>query len=132
MSERTLKFKDFLGNEVEAIPKLFLYEVKDFKGDTITIPGIRLYTNEEEGLLPYATLTKSFGEFIAVKNSAYIDTNNCPFAPQLLEVGIAKDTGFTKHSGMCIYPLWVFDEDFLRDIGPGEYERYSHEFDEYF
>jgi len=132
MSERILKFKDFLGREVEAIPKLFLYEVKDFKGDKITIPGIQLYTREEDGLLPYATFTKSFGEFIGVKNSAYIDTNNCPFAPQILESGIAKDTGFTKHSGMCIYPLWVFDEDFLRDIGPDEYERYSHEFDEYY
>ena len=28
----------------------------------------------------FAILTKSFEEFIGLKNSAYVDINNCPFA----------------------------------------------------
>lgn len=131
MSERVLTFKNFLGQEVEAIPKLFLYDVPDFMGKRMTIIGIQLYTVEDGIIEPYATLTKSFGEFIGAKNCAYIDTNNYSFAPQLLKLGIAKQTAFTKESGFCSYPLWIFEEDFLKDIGGAEYERYCKEYDEY-
>lgn len=131
MEDKILKIKDFLGQEKEVIPKLFLYEVSDFMGRKMTIPGIQLYTREDGLLMPYATLTKSFGEFIGAKNCAYIDTNNYSFAPQLLTMGFVKDTGFTKKSGFCTYPLWSFDENFLREIGGDEYGRYSREFDEY-
>lgn len=131
MSERVLKFKNFLGQEVEAIPKLFLYDVSDFMGKRMTIIGIQLYTMEDGMLEPYATLTKSFGEFIGAKNCAYIDTNNYSFAPQILETGVAKDTGFTKESGYCTYPLWCFDEKFLKDIGGEKYQKYSEQYDAY-
>lgn len=131
MEDKVLKIKDFLGREQEVIPKLFLYEVPDFMGVQMTIPGIQLYTRENGLLMPYATLTKSFGEFIGAKNCAYIDTNNYSFAPQILAMGFVRDTGFTKESGYCKYPLWAFEETFLREIGGDEYERYSREFDEY-
>lgn len=131
MEDKVLKIKDFLGQEQEVIPKLFLYEVTDFMGKKMTIPGIQLYTREDGMLMPYATLTKSFGEFIGAKNCAYIDTNNYSFAPQLLSMGFAKDTGFTKESGQCRYPLWVFEESFLREIGEEKYEQYSREYEAY-
>ena len=62
---------------------------------------------------------------------AYIDANNCPFAPQLLTDEIAQDTGYSKISGYCEYPLWVFQEDFLKEIGGEKYEQYSEQFDAY-
>ncbi len=131
MNEKKYEIVDFLGNTVEVIPRMFLYAVKEFLGNDMTIPGIQLYSRTENGEEPYATLTKSFGEFIGAKNTAYIDTNNCPFAVQLLEQGFAKDTGFTKTSGRCTYPLWAFEENFLKEIGGAEYERYSRSYDEY-
>lgn len=82
----------------------------------------------EEGV---AILTKSFGEFIGLKNSAYVDINNCPFAPQLLNRGFAKDTGLYKESGFCSYPLWTFDETVLKETGGEKYERYARAYDEY-
>lgn len=131
MEDKVLKIKDFLGQEQAVIPKLFLYEVPDFMGQKMTIPGIQLYTREDGMLMPYATLTKSFSEFIGAKNCAYIDTNNCSFAPQLLAMDFVEDTGFTKESGRCVYPLWEFEEVFLKEIGGDNYERYSCEYDEY-
>lgn len=131
MEDKILTIKDFRGREHKIIPKLFLYEVPDFMGNKMTIPGIQLYTREDGMLMPYATLTKSFGEFIGAKNCAYIDTNNYSFAPQLLSMGFVKDTGFTKESGRCKYPLWVFEESFLREIGEEKYEQYSREYDAY-
>ena len=79
----------------------------------------------------FAILTKSFGEFIGLKNSAYVDINNCPFAPQLLNRGFANDTGLYKESGFCSYPLWTFDETVLKESGGEKYERYARAYDEY-
>ena len=79
----------------------------------------------------FAILTKSFGEFIGLKNSAYVDINNCPFAPQLLNRGFAKDTGLYKESGFCSYPLWTFEETVLKETGGEKYERYARAYDEY-
>ena len=49
--------------------------------------------NEETGKydVSYPFVTKSFGEFIGMKNSVYIDLNNCPFAVDLLKQGFAED-----------------------------------------
>ena len=96
--------------------------------------GIRLFAvtqaDGKEILEPYAELTKSFDEFIGIKNAAYVDTNNCPFAKQFLEKGIAKDTGFTRQSGRWEYPLWVFDEKFLRQSGEEAYDKYAKQYEE--
>lgn len=88
---------------------------------------LTIQLNDE--LLPI--LTKSFEEFIGLKNSAYVDINNCPFAPQLLNRGFAKDTGLYKESGFCSYPLWTFDETVLKETGGEKYERYARAYDEY-
>lgn len=66
-----------------------------------------------------------------LENSAYVDINNCPFAPQLLNRGFAKDTGLYKESGFCSYPLWTFDETVLKETGGEKYERYARAYDEY-
>ncbi len=130
MANKSLKIKDFFGNEVEVTPHLFLYQVTDYMGKTQTIPGINLTINTGQIEEPYATLTKSFGEFIGIKNCAYMDLNNCPFAITLLDLGIAKDTGYSKESGFCSYPLWVFKEDFFEEIGGEKYEQYSKDYEE--
>ncbi|MBE7083782.1 MAG: DUF3849 domain-containing protein [Clostridiales bacterium] len=129
------KVKDFNNEEVRLKPTLELYTVSDgITNDKQYGIAIRLNeynANKNEDLGQYEILTKSFGEFIGYKNTAYIDVNNCPFANQLLDLGIAKETGFTKQSGYATYPLWQFDEQFLKEIGAENYEKYSNKYDEY-
>lgn len=98
---------DYFGDRVELEPCLELYTVHDFMGKEMPGLAIQLYFIDEEFGEPelYEDLTVCFGEFISLRNAAYIDTNNCYFAQQLLEQGIAKDTGLKKHSGFCEYPL---------------------------
>lgn len=124
---------DYFGDRVELEPCLELYTVHDFMGKEMPGLAIQLYFIDEEFGEPelYEDLTVCFGEFISLRNAAYIDTNNCYFAQQLLEQGIAKDTGLKKHSGFCEYPLWVFEEDFLREIGKENYEKYKAAYDTY-
>ena len=130
---KELEIKDIFGKTVTLIPKVELYSVRDFMGKEMPGLALDLYMVDEEygGLEPYATLTKSFGEFISIKNSAYIDTNNCYFADQLLGQGIAEATPLKKGSGFCIYPLWVFKEEFLQQIGGEKYQEYVRAYDQY-
>ena len=120
-------------HEFEVTPETHLYTVSDFMGKEMHGIAVRLtWNNPETGIpQPFAMITKSFGEFIGMKNCAYIDLNNCPYATQLLQEGIAVDTGFNKQSGMCTYPLWQFKEEFLKEHGEANYKLYSDEYDRY-
>lgn len=123
-----IHIKNFAGEPVTLIPKVELYRVEDFMGKELPGLAIVLETENDE---QYSVLTVSFGEFIGMKNAAYIDVNNCSFADQILEAGIAENTGFTKISGFCEYPLWVFKEDFLVEHGKENYKKYSDAYDAY-
>ena len=125
-----VKLKAF-DKEWELLPEVTAILVPDFMGREQLNIGINLYTEDENGLKAFAELTKHFNEFIGQKNCAYVDTNNCPYADQLLEQGIAIDTGLTKQSGYCSYPLWLFNEDFLKSVNSKIYDLYSESFDEY-
>lgn len=127
-----LKITNCFGRTVTLRPRLELYSVTDFMG--MEMPGLAVVLDEigdsPDDLEQYAVLTVSFGEHIGIKNSAYIDTNNCTFADQLLEKGIAEPTGLYKTSGYCRYPLWIFKEEFLRAIGSENYQKYTQAFDQ--
>ena len=124
------------GEKITLKPRLELYSVEDFMGTEL--PGLAICLDEvdEDGnpTEQYTVLTVSFGEFIGMKNVAYIDTNNNRWAhDELLEKrpDIIMNTGFTKRSGFCEYPLWAFAEDFLKEIGPENYKIYSDAYDAY-
>lgn len=138
MNEQTmeptyLRIKDFEGKTVTLVPSLGLYLVRDFMGQAM--PGLAIdlgiYDGKYNPPMPYTSLTVSFGEYISVPNSAYIDTNNFPFADQLLAQGIAEETGLKKTSGFCTYPLWVFKEEFLQKIGGEVYQEYAQAIEQY-
>ena len=60
----------------------------------------------------FATLTVNLPEsnLFCDEKTAFIDTNNCPWAEQFLkENKIAKPTGHYGHSGWCSYPLYEFN-----------------------
>lgn len=118
---------NILLNGEPATITLHLYTQKDFMG--IERSGIALNVQEADGDYVF---TVSLGEFVCIKNAAYIDTNNCgtEIIDALVEDGFAKNTGFSKQSGFCQYPLYVFDEDFLKTAGSAEYEQYEKSFRE--
>ena len=126
-----IEFKDYFGDQLTLKPRVELYSVKDFTGRKM--PGLAVvFDTADEYPEQYGVLTVSFGEMIGLKDCAYIDVNNFPEAGQLLEKGIAEDTGFTKRSGFCEYPLWHFSEDFLKECGGENYREYAKAYDGYF
>ena len=99
----------YTGEKIRMKPRVELYDTRDYMGKQMT--GLAIVLDEvdqnENVTEQYAVLTVSFGDFLTMKNCAFIDTNNCPFAPQLLSDKIAQDTGGEK------------------------YEQYSEQFDAY-
>lgn len=126
-----LEIRNFSGEKIQLEPRLGLYMVSDLTGTRL--PGLAVFLDEltSAGRGPYCALTVSFGEFLGIKNSAYIDTNNCGFAEQLLKPEIAQATGLYKTSGFCRYPLWIFSEKFLKEVDAETYRTYAKEYDSY-
>lgn len=118
---------NLLFNGEPATVTLQLYTQRDFCGTERS--GIALEVQEKDG--DYI-LTVSFGEFIGMKNAAYIDTNNngTEFIDFLEANGYAKKTGFFKQSGFCMYPLYIFKEEFLKTAGEAEYAAYEKSYNE--
>lgn len=117
------------GGKYQVEPSLDLYSVKDFMGKEKVGLAISLNVVENNKVVePFATFTVSFGEFIAIKDAVYIDTNNCNFAFQLKKQGFGVDTGITKQSGFWNYPLWIFEESLLRQIDNDVYEEYANQY----
>lgn len=121
----------FNDKKFEITPQLKLVEVIDFLGEKLHNLGLSFTHIEDGNEMLFANFTLNFAEYIGVKNCAYVDTNNCWFADEILETGIAEDTGLTKISGFCKYPLWKFKEEFLEAVDKEVYQKYSDEYDEY-
>ena len=96
----------FNDEKFELTPHLRLIEVTDFMGEKMHNISLNFTHMEDGAEMPFANFTLNFGEFIGMKDCAYVDTNNCWFADEILKTGIAEDTGLTKISGFCKYPLF--------------------------
>ena len=72
----------YTGGKIRLKPRVELYDTRDYMGKQM--PGLAIVLDEvdqkENVTEQYAVLTVSFGDFLALKNCAFIDTNNCPFA----------------------------------------------------
>lgn len=78
--------------------------------------------NDEDG--PIADLTRCLGN--AKENESYLDMNNCPWARDLVnKLGIGKFTGVLQGSGFCIYPLYEFDIEKVKEYGVRQEEVYD-------
>lgn len=69
---------------------------------------------DDEG--PFATLTVCLSDPTLSENEAYIDTNNCPWAMQLIETyELGWRTYKTRTSGWCMYEAVEFDLEKLKE-----------------
>lgn len=136
MKRLEFDYTDRFGDKVTLIPELALYSADDvLTNKERNNIAIQLWSKEGEEFEPYGVLTTNLGEFLAVKNAAYIDTNNNgeQILDWLEQNNIGKLSPLTKHSGFCEYPLFVFNEQFLKDIDYNDcYKQYEDLFNEYY
>lgn len=109
-------------------PGLELYSVTDEEGRLHYELDIRLYgkkPHEPSYSVSCGSLTRSFRERIGQENCAYINIHEYPFAVQMLQEGVAEDTGCYKEIKGLRYPLWKFKESFLQIIGAESFQIYQ-------
>ena len=71
--------------------------------------AISLVTDKGE---PYADLTVNLADsrIWANDTTAFVDTNNCPWAEQfIVNNGLGTPMGIISRSGFCTYPLYKFN-----------------------
>lgn len=107
---------------------------KDFMGMPKKNLAILMYEDREE--LDERTfdgvVSVNLGEFIGIPNACYLDTNNLPNIDIALEqAGLGKRTDMKKRSGFCEYPLFVFDEEVLKELefGIDTYKEYIEQYE---
>ena len=94
---------------------LYLTAEKYQSNDTLAVIAYEPATGDciTPEMFDVITVNLPFGE--ADETHAYIDTNNCPWAPELLkEMGVAKPTRKYGHSGFCKYPLYKFNLEMFK------------------
>ena len=92
---------------------------------------INLSHLEDDGEIDhYCYLTLNVDELVTPKNAAYVNPVYCNFTDQLLQTGIAEDTGIRKKVDEITYHLWVFKQEFLEDLHDINYHKYSKRYDE--
>lgn len=85
-------------------------------------PNLAIDLDSKDG--PYTGLTVNLGVPLP-PNMAFIDTNNNPEAPEFLgKYGLAKFTGGLVQSGYCVYPLYEFDMNKLKEAAPKDFAHY--------
>lgn len=59
---------------------------------------------------PIAHITVCLDDATLGPNRSYVDTNNCPWAPEWIEENrLGAKTKWTARSGYCTYPMFEFD-----------------------
>ena len=115
-----------------------MFAVNEFTGEMIDVNlAMSTYGSKdvcldlwcEDG--PYARLTVCL-DVEAGEGMAYIDTNNCPWAPSFIDkYRIGKPTNRTRVSGFCVFPLYKLDMDQIRFlINHPDYEPEEEDFTE--
>lgn len=65
----------------------------------------------------FAILTVNIEEEGAGKETAYVDINDCPWAPKFIEDNeLGEFTGKYGQSGFCTYPLYKFNLDKIKEV----------------
>lgn len=86
-----------------------------FNGEEFTIEVSHYFNNNNLALImhgseePYAVITVNLGPLFD-PTMAFVDINKFPEAINIIkEYNLGEDTGITRVSGFCVYPLYKFN-----------------------
>lgn len=88
--------------------------------------AIFMLTNEEGYPEHYGSLTVNI-DAPAPAYCGYLDTNNLSNAEKFVtENGLGEFTGLTGRSGFCVFPLYLFNAEKLRELCPEQMAAYEY------
>lgn len=92
------------------------YEVEALRAKYSNNGNLAIVLRCENGE-PFSTLTVNLSDYPKLKpNMAFVDTNNNLTAEEFIkEYELGKPTGTIGFSGYCVYPLYEFDLDKIKE-----------------
>lgn len=64
-----------------------------------------------------ARITTCLDRLTVHEDEAFVDMNNCPWAEDFIHrYRLGEDTQIREQSGFCIYPLYKFDMDRIKEF----------------
>lgn len=118
-----------------------LYSFKNQFGNNYTVtPVINRYTSNENIYLGLHYLDKEFNDYLPFCDVT-VNIDNLPYleaaidvpnvGPEIMEFleenKMAEPTGKIAASGFCVYPIYKFNEDFIRSINETELKAHAKE-----
>ena len=117
-AEQTLEYKTWFGTTEQVTLTVSTYADNDSL-------YVGLITQKDGFPEPYANITVNLSTAVP-PYCAFVDINNMPEIEDfLVKNGIAESTGLKQTSGYCRYPLYVFNEEKLRELCPDEITVYE-------
>lgn len=120
MDEKSYILTDSYGDEVEVIPKLNMYR----DNDNLYI-GLDSFDEDLEGWDSYCDLTVNLFELPYLESAVDITYSGEEKIKFLTENGFGEPTGQTIASGFCVFPVFRFNEDKLKEIDPVLFAQYA-------
>lgn len=93
------------------------YEVELGVSEYINNGSLAIELIDAEERDTFAVLTVNIEEEGADKETAYVDINDCPWAPKFIkENELGEFAGKYGESGFCVYPLYKFNLDKIKEV----------------
>lgn len=90
------------------------FDVAKYSNNGNTAIRILYYDKDFDCYMPYATLTVNFKKL--PENMVYLDTNNCPWAEDIVEeLNLGEPTDCFEFSGFCVYPQYRLNIDKIKE-----------------
>jgi len=115
------------------------YQLKSWYGGTYTVsPWINMYANDNNLYLglnckdesgefwePFGDVTVNIAKLPYLYSAIDTNNNGDSIVQFLEENGFGTLTPFTQPSGFCVFPVFLFNEDKLRQIDPKAFAEYQ-------
>lgn len=93
------------------------YEVELGVSEYLNNGSLAIELIDAEERESFAILTVNIEEEGAGKETAYVDINDCPWAKKFIEDNeLGEFTGKYGRSGFCVYPLYKFNLDKIKEV----------------
>lgn len=115
-----MTYIDFCGDANLVFPRLNFY----VDNDNLYL-GLVSEDLEWGGLEPYCDVTVNIDPLPYLHSCIDTNNNGAKMIAFLEQNGFGEDTGMHMFSGFCLYPVFRFNEDKLREIDPEMFDAYA-------
>lgn len=119
-SRLTLDYTSPWGGTEKVVPKLNMY----LENNNLYV-GFDYYDTDFENWLPYNDVTVNVGALPYLESAIDTNNNGQGILNFLIENGFGELTGAAIPSGFCVFPVFKFNEEKLKEIDSVEFEEYA-------